>query len=146
MVTHKRFDLSEKGRIVAEDFLGTPWIDQPLGDLDHAFCKALALRDLPQVDFHALYRGMVDAVLARCCAELTGRFVLDGQPGPDRKRRLERCHELQREIGGLRGTIHQESRFADRVELNTQIKELEARLSQATAKLDDNTREDEGSA
>ena len=135
-VAHKRFSQAEKGSIVAEDFLRSPWIEGPLSDLDHAFCDALAMSKLSQVDFYALYRDIVRAVLARTCAELTGTFVLDaGQPERNRRQRLEQCHQMDRDISSLRAAISKEGRFAEKVELNTRIKELEARLAEAKAGL-----------
>ena len=132
-VAHKRFSLAEKGSIVAEEILRTAWIDEP-SDIDHGFFDALALKNLPQVDFFALYRGMVNTVLARCCAELTGAWALDiGKPESDRRAMLIECNALDREITSLRVAIKNENRFAARVELNTRIKELEARLARTKA-------------
>ena len=135
-VAHKRFSLAEKGSIVAEGFLSSPWSDEKLLEIDEAFYDALALRNLSQVDFFALYRSMVQAVLARSCAELTGRFVLDaGRPEADRRKRLEQCHTMEREISSLRLAIPKENTFAEKVELNTRIKELEVRLARTKADL-----------
>ena len=135
-VAHKRFSRAEKGTIVAEDHLCSPWMDQPLGDVDRAFCKALALKNLSQIDFYALYRSMTDAVLGRCCAEMTGHFAVGvGEAAADRRVRLEQCHTLEREIAGLRVSIRSADRFSDRVELNTRIKGLEARLADTKASL-----------
>jgi len=134
-VAHKRFSLAEKGRIVAEEFLSSSWSEAPLNEVDEAFFDAMALRNLSRIDFYALYRSLVQAVLAQACAELTGRFVLKASPVADRRRRLERCNEMRREIGSLRVTIGKQTRFAEQVELNTQLKELENRLAQTKAEL-----------
>ncbi len=135
-VAHKRFSQAEKGSIVAEDFLCSPWMEGPLSDLDRMFCDALAMSRLSHVDFYALYRDMVRAVLARMCAELTGDFVLDaGQPEAKRRQRLEQFHQIDREISVLRAAISKEERFAEKVELNTRIKKLEARLAATKAEL-----------
>jgi len=135
-VAHKRFSLAQKGSIVAEDFLSSPWSGKTSTEIDEAFYHALSLRNLCQVDFYALYRTMVQAVLARACAELTGHFVLDaGGSQTDRRQRLDRCHETQRELVGLRAAIGKQDRFADQVELNTRIKELEALFKQEKARL-----------
>jgi len=135
-VAHKRFSLAEKGSIVAEGLLSSPWSEEQPQEIDEAFYDALALRNLSQVDFYALYRGMVQAVLARSCAELTGRFVLDaGRPEADRRQRLEQCHTMEREISSLRVAIGKQNRFAEQVELNTQLKELENRLARTKAEL-----------
>ena len=42
---------------------------------------------------------------------------------------------MEREIRGLRVAIPKENGFAEKVELNTRIKELEDRLAQAKAEL-----------
>jgi hypothetical protein len=125
---HKRFNLAEKGSIVAEEFLLTPWMQEPLGNVDRAFCEALAFRNLSPVDFYALYRSIADAVLGRCCADLTGRFTTgDDTAATDRRARLDKHEALRREIASLRATLRGEERFAEKVELNTRIKKLEAR-------------------
>jgi hypothetical protein len=135
-VAHKRFSLAEKGSIVAEDFLSSPWCEAPPTEIDEMFFKALALRNLSQIDFYALYQSMVQAVLARACAELSGRFVLEaGVSEVDRRRRLDQCRELEREIASLRAAIGKQDRFAEQVELNTRIKDLETRLAGAMAEL-----------
>jgi hypothetical protein len=70
------------------------------------------------------------------CAELTGTFELDARhPEQDRRQRLEEFHQIDREITSLRAAISKEERFSEKVELNTQIKELEARLSLTKAEL-----------
>ena len=146
-VAHKRFSLAEKGSIVGEGFLSSPWSGEPPKEIDETFYDSLSLRNLSQVDFYALYRSMVQAVLARACAELTGCFVLDaGGSVVDRRRRLDQCHEMEREIGSLRIAIGKQDRFAEQVELNTQLKEIENRLARKMAELCDNSQNGEGSA
>ncbi len=135
-VASKRFSRSEKGKLVVEDFLQSPWITLPVAGLDLAFCEALALPKLSHIDFRALYGDMVKAVLTRACAEMTGKFTLDPeQPSTVRRERLVRCHVLKREISSLRIAIHQEASFAEKVELNTQIKTLEAQLDKTKTDL-----------
>jgi len=135
-VASKRFSRAEKGSVVAEDPLRSPWITQPVAGLDLEFCEALSMPRLSRVDFRALYGDMVRAVLARTCAELTGQFVLRPEDSTaDRRQRLEQCHAIEREMGSLRVAIHQEAPFAEKVELNTQIKKLEAQLDQTKADL-----------
>lgn len=135
-VAHKRFSLAEKGGSVVEHFLRTPWLDSPHVDADQAFLTAMALSNLSQRDFYALYSGMVRAVLARCCAEQTGTFRLDvGMPEPERLKLLEEAHGLEREIASLRLALKEEQRFARKVGLNSQIKELEAQLAHIKGRL-----------
>jgi hypothetical protein len=135
-VAHKRFSLAEKGHVVAEGLLRSPWIENPPSDVDVQFCEALALERLPRTDFYALYRGMVGAVLARSCAVFSGVFRSDPPKSEeDQRRSLEECHHIEREIAGLRAAIPKETQFAAKVELNTRIKELEGRLARTAATL-----------
>ena len=135
-VAHKRFSKAEVGRIVATDFLRTAWTKTPLSEFDQAFIDALAFKSLSPVDFYAMYGSIVRAVLARNCADLSGHFVLDTTVAKsDRRGQLDRCIELQREIGRIRTALHDENKFAEKVELNTRIKELESRLAKAKASL-----------
>ena len=128
-VARKRFSRSEKGSIIAEDLLCSPWIKEPLTGNDQRFCEAFALQRLSQSDFRALYDDMVRVVLAHTCAKLTGQFAIRPEDSTaDRRQRLERCHSIKREISSLRVAIHQEAPFAQKIELNTQIKTLEAQL------------------
>jgi len=63
---------------------------------------------------------------------LSGRFVLDtGDSAVGRRRRLDQCREVEREITSLRAAIGKQDRFAEQVELNTRIKELDIWLAQA---------------
>lgn len=134
-VAHKRFSLAEKGVIVAEDFLRTPWTDEPKA-VDLAFFSALMFGKLSQIDFYAFYTSIMKAVLARNCAELTGCFELKtGTTEADRRQLLVECHALEREIAGLREEIRREAPFAEKVDLNTRIKELEACLEERKSRL-----------
>ena len=134
-VAHKRFSLAEKGAIVADGFLETPWMDPSASQVDAAFFASLSLRELSHVDFFALYRDMMERVLARNCAELTGQFQLVARSEEDRWKALSQCREMERELASLKAAIHKETQFAHQVELNTKIKELETRLIRTVAAL-----------
>ncbi len=134
-VAHKRFSLAEKGAIIADAFLDTPWISQPLKALDTAFLASLRLSKLSHADFYALYQDLYGRVLARNCAELTGKFELRAVSEEERRRGLSLCRELEREITSLRAAIHRDTSFADKVQLNTKIKALRTLLAKATTGL-----------
>ena len=134
-VAHKRFSLAEKGAIVADGFLTTPWMDPPASETDESFFDSLDVRGLSHVDFLALYQDLTVRVLARNCAELTGKFELQTQSEDERRQALAECREMEREIASLKAAIRKEAQFAEKVELNTNIKALEARLNHAVAAL-----------
>ncbi len=137
-LAHKRFSQSEKGAIVADDFLATDWIDlaEPTPP-QRAFLASLRVADLPQTHFYAFYAALTDCLVALDCAGLSGEYRVE--PIPERRalRReyLAACHVLDVRISGLKGQIRKETQFNRQVELNTLIKQLERQLNTLTAEL-----------
>lgn len=136
-VAHKRMSHAERGAVVAEGFLITPWLE---GDertpVETAFLSSLGLRALPQTQFMVLYSAIVDRVLALVAAGISGRYDLrEGTSAADRRARLERCRRLQRKITEVRAAIHDETSFARQVEMNARLKKLEQDLRQEAGHL-----------
>lgn len=131
-VAHKRFSRAEAGRIVATGILQTPWMTLPLTGIDADFSASLRLSKRPLLNFLVLYEGMVAAVLARMCADISGQYRIEPERREeDRRRALERHAELEREIRKTRAALKEENRFAEKVQLNTRIKALEGELGTA---------------
>ena len=104
--------------------------------LDEAeFLGSLDFEQLPQTDFFSLYSGLVNRVIALDCARLTGQFRLESAVDRQyrRRKRLQSCHQLERQIAELRTRINAETQFNRQVELNTRIKSLEDRLKKEVA-------------
>ena len=75
-------------------------------------------------------------MLALSCAELSGRFrLLPTEALADRRARLEACRVMAREVQSLRAALRAETAFARKVDLNTQIKKLEAERARQLATL-----------
>jgi Domain of unknown function (DUF4391) len=70
-------------------------------------------------------------------ADFTGAFILRETPAQTENRRLALAeHErLQREIDGLRAQAERETQLNRRVDLNLQIRRLEAQLANAFTNL-----------
>lgn len=137
-LAHKRFSLSERDAIVAEEFRTSGWIDLENPDaIEVAFLDSLAVPGLPHTHFLALYSGWVDRVIALDCARLSGVFRLESGAGGREERiaRLAACRQLEDRISEYRAAIKKEVQFNRRVELNTKIKQLEAKLRQEAANL-----------
>jgi len=136
-VAHKRFSLAEKGSIVAEDFLLSPWLalDNPVPN-ESAFLGSLNLKGLPQSDFLGLYCAFAERTLAFACADISGCFELKPEKTEKiRRAQLERCRTLEREIVELKAGIHKETKYAAQVELNAKVKQVEAELAEEAARL-----------
>ena len=136
-VAHKRMSRAERGAVVAEDFLQTPWMsDQEPLPSQGEFLRHLRLGTLQQTHFLALYTAIVARVLAMVAAALSGRYELKEEvPEAKRRQRLERCRALTREAGEVRAAIRRESSFARQVEMNSRLKNIEQQLAKETAEL-----------
>lgn len=102
-----------------------------------AFLAALALGKQPRLSLLALYNGWVQALLALQAARITGEFRVAG----DKKHAAARAEGLREhvrlasEVARLRAAAAKEKQVPRQVELNLQVKKLEAALVAARAKL-----------
>jgi hypothetical protein len=136
-LAHKRWSQGEAGKVVIED------VRQALLNLDApsteetTFLASLAVSSLPNRDLFALYQGWLDRVAALQAARITGTF---GPPdSADRasalREGLDTHARLQREIAVLRAQAEKEKQLNRRVELNLEIKRLEAEQAHTKNKL-----------
>lgn len=135
-LAHKRWSQGEKGKVVIEDVRRTAPFqpDAPTVE-ESSFLASLVLSGLPRRDLFTLYQGWLDRVAALEAARITGSFA-----APDSADRasalrdsLDTYARLQRDLATLRAQAEKEKQLNRRVELNLEIKRLEAKLA-ATAK------------
>jgi len=134
----KRFSRSEKGATVAEESVTTGWMTlATTADFQLAFVDSIALDNLPQSNYLALHTALIDRVLALRSSCRTGEYhvVSDRVGQAERRRLLARADDLEGQVNECRTAINRESQFNRKVELNTEIKRLEARLAEVTAEL-----------
>jgi hypothetical protein len=130
-LAHKRWSQGEKGKVVIEDVRRTAPFqpDAPTAE-DAAFLASLPLASQPSRDLYSVYQGWLDRVAALEAAQITGMFtppktadraaaVRDG---------LEVHSQLERDLTVLRARAKKERQINRRVELNLEIKRLEAEL------------------
>lgn len=135
-LAHKRWSQGETGKVVIEDVHRTaPFRTEALTVEESLFLASLALSGLPSRELFALYQGWLDRVAALEAARITGAFA-----PPDSADRasalrdsLDTHAQLQRNIAILRAQAEKENQLNRRVELNLEIKRVEAELS-ATVK------------
>lgn len=134
-LAHKRWSQAEGGKTVLDGPLYETTVSG--GEHDGAFLAALALDALPQSSLHALYHGMLDALLARRAARRTGVFEVlpSAERAAARRAALEECARLEPAIARLRAAATRERQTARLVETNLELKRLEAALSAAHARL-----------
>jgi len=134
-LAHKRWSQGEKGKVVIEDVRRTAPFrpDAPTAE-EASFLASVALSSLPARDLFVLYQGWLDRVAALEAARITGSFVPPDSPDRASALRdgLDTYARLQRDITVLRAQTEKETQVNRRVELNLEIKRLEAELA-ATA-------------
>jgi hypothetical protein len=135
---HKRWSQGERGKTVLEgDVVAAEWDTEHDGERWPAFRDALALGKQPRTTLHALYQGWIDTLLALQAARVTGAFALaaNAEQAAARWDALQECTRLDVEIARLRATAAKEKQMARRVELNLELKRVEAAQAAARANL-----------
>lgn len=131
-VAHKRWSQGETGKVVIEDVHSTSPLHHEAGDPTVlAFLGSLAVALLPRGNLFALYQGWVDRVSALEAGRITGAFVIPGasDQGGAVRDQLESHKALERELVLLRARAKREKQINRRVDLNLEIKRLEAEMA-----------------
>jgi hypothetical protein len=137
---HKRWSQGEGGKVVIEAVHQIPLNTDAPSPAESTFLENIALSHLPARNFFALYSGWIDRLLALQAARITGTFTLP--ESPDRVAAvmdgLGVHARLNRELAILRARADKEKQLNRRVELNTEIKRLEAELAATQKTLEGN--------
>lgn len=134
----KRFSRSEKGATVAEEFVGTGWLDTgSLSETECQFVGSIALRNLPQVNYESLYSALMGRVVALRSSCRTGEYHVhsDRDRLAEQRSLLAEADALEGQITECRTALKRESQFNRKVELNTRIKQLDERLLEVAKRL-----------
>jgi hypothetical protein len=135
---HKRWSQGEAGRTVLEgEIIAAEWDAEHDGDRWPAFRDALALGRQPRTTLYALYQGWIDTLLALHAARVTGAFTVaaDAEHATVRREALRDYARLEGEIARLCAAAVKEKQVARQVELNLELKRVEAAKAAARAKL-----------
>lgn len=135
---HKRHSQGEAGATVLDGdlLIASPDVAQHLG-VGEEFVRAMPLSQQPRADLLALYQGWIDTVTALRAAQVTGVFSVASSPEMAAARRtaLAECEHLEAQMASLRAAAAKERQVARQVELNLDIKRVQAQHSAARAKL-----------
>lgn len=131
----KRLAQNEADKVVLDGAITACVIDNH--PAIHPFLTSMSLAAQPRVHLLALYEGWKDCVEAFLAAQLTGRFAppSNSEFAAARRKALVERDRLTREIAALRAQAARETQLNHRVELNLEIKRLEAVLAEAHANL-----------
>jgi hypothetical protein len=137
-VAHKRWSQSEAGKTVLDgDVVAVEWDGEHDRERWPAFRGALALDKQPRTTLQSLYQGWIDTLSALQAARVTGTFAVAGnaEQAAARRNALQEFSRLDAEVIRLRATAAKEKQMARRVELNLELKRVEAAQAAARANL-----------
>jgi hypothetical protein len=128
-LAHQRWSQGEIGKVVIEDLHRTAPF-RPDSPKAEEFLASLAVSQLPTRDLFALYQGWLDRVAALEAAQITGTFAPPASAaGVALRSSLDTHAQLLRDIAALRAQAEKEKQINRRVELNLEMKRLEAELA-----------------
>jgi len=135
---HKRWAQNEADKTVLDgDVVAVEW--ETGNNVPHLenFRNALALERQPHGNLRALYQGWIDTMNAFKAARLTGSFksAADTEQAKARQEALRECTRLEAEMARLRAAAGKEKQMARKVELNMELKRIEADHASARARL-----------
>jgi len=135
---HKRWSQGEAGKTVLEgDVVAAEWDAAHDSERWPTFRDALALGKQPRTTLYALYQGWIDTLLALQAARVTGTFTVaaNADQAALRREALQECGRLDAEIARLRAAAAKEKQMSRRVDLNLELKRVEAARAAARGNL-----------
>ena len=127
-LAHKRRAQNEAGKFVLDGDIIEVTVAGNASE-NSQFLAALALGSQARVNLLQLYQGWIDTLVALQASKITGLFgKATGKAAIARREAVQKCKELEIKIATLRNTAAREKQIARCVELNHDIKGLEADL------------------
>jgi hypothetical protein len=137
-LAHKRWSQGEAGKTVLDGEVSECLLQrQGANDLEDAFVAALPLAGQPRTNLYALYQGWIDTLHALLVSRVTGIFAAAQSPtrATDRHAALREYVRLDAEADRLRAAAAKERQMARQVELNLELKRIEAAQAAARERL-----------
>lgn len=133
----KRWAQNEGGKVVLDGDLIIADLGSHTPHVRSELLAALALARQPRAHLYALYRGWIDAALAAEAARRTGAFAATDttQRAAEREEALRVCASLESSMASLRAAAAKEKQMARQVELNLELRRLQAQHQEARLKL-----------
>lgn len=129
-IAHIRWAQNEAGKVVLDGGLVAVDLNEstPTPEVFSAFLQALSITRQPRANLKVLYQGWIDILTALQAAQITGQFVTSTNPKQATARRaaLHRCRDIDSQIAILRTSAAKEKQVARQVEINLEIKKLQA--------------------
>ena len=138
-LVHKRWSQGEMGKVVLDGVIVEVLLESqsPVSAIEEQFMQALALDRQPRTTLYDLYQGWMDTLYALHAARLTGIFAVSATSDQASTRRLalQECRSLSGEGARLQGLAAKEKQLARLVDLNLELKRVQAELTVAKGRL-----------
>ena len=115
---HQRVNQNDSAKNTLEDFISTGWLDKP---------ELFDVTKLDLTNFFTLYSGIVDVLSIHNARAVAPAAALTGELARALTAKLE---TLDAQMAGLRSKLKKEQQFNRKMELNLEIKKLEAARTQ----------------
>lgn len=125
-VADKRFSQSDTQSMVLED--GLTEVQLEADSRFDSFASAMNLSKQPRDNLLRLYHGWAAVLDAYRASRITGAFDQNSLSGEERRDAIEEFERIEREIAILRNQAAKEKQINLRVELNLDVKRMQARL------------------
>jgi Domain of unknown function (DUF4391) len=135
-LAHLRWSQVQAGQTVLDGPLVTAALDSE-SSTTSGFLASLNVASQPHTNLQALYQGWIERFEAYAAAQVTGTFTHspDAVSAEQRRVALAEHERLTREIAALRARATKESQINRLVDINLEIKSLEACRASLTANL-----------
>ena len=134
-MAHIRWAQNEVGKGVLDGESVSVALNEPTPapEVFSAFLQALSITRQPRENLRVLYQGWLDTLAAFQAAQLTGAFTQSqtDEQAVARRASLLACRELEQQIAALRTAAAKEKQLARQVELNLELKRVQAELAAA---------------
>jgi hypothetical protein len=137
-LAHKRWSQGVAGATVLDgDVFAVDLNGVTKLELLKSFHGSLSLIRQPKHSLYALYQGWIDALLSLQAATISGTFSIPSSAEHSEARRnaLEEIAKLESEMAHIRSAAAKEKQVPRRVELNLELKRMQAALTTARARL-----------
>lgn len=125
-VADKRFSQSDAQSMVLED--GVTKVQVEADSRLEAFASAMNLGKQPRDNLLSFYRGWAAILDAYRASRITGEFAPNSLSREERRSAIAEFERIEREITTIRNQAAKEKQLNRRVELNLDVKRMEARL------------------
>lgn len=137
-LAHKRWSQGEADKTVLDGEEVSIEMDASLdAGMSCQFLEALPLARHPRTTLYALYQSWIDTLIALKAAQVSGVFTITTTAEQAQARRvaLQECAVLEVQIAALRAAAVKEKQINRQVEINLELKRLQAAQAALLAKL-----------